>query len=126
MLTGAEEWSIGDYVLSGGELPALVLLDSVVRLLPGVMSDFASAMGDAFFDGLLGAPVYTRPREFEGQSVPEALFSGHPVKIETFRHMAALAKTQANRPELYQQWTAEHPPEEVTPKTRRAKPSTRK
>jgi len=92
--------SIGDFVLSGGELPALVLTDAIGRLLPGVLSDESSALFDSFQDGLLEAPLYTRPAEFEGQTVPEVLLSGHAAKIEAWRDEQALEKTRRLRPDL--------------------------
>jgi len=94
------EISIGDYVLSGGELPALVLVDAVARLVPGVLNDETSALMDAFQDNLLDAPVYTRPADFEGHSVPDVLRSGHEQNIHQWRHEQALAKTRRLRPDL--------------------------
>lgn len=95
-----EELSVGDYVLSGGELPALVLLDAVARLLPGVLSDAESALYDSFADDLLDAPHYTRPAEWAGRSAPEELLSGDPKKVEAWRRREALRRTWARRPEL--------------------------
>ncbi|MFO0484285.1 MAG: tRNA (guanosine(37)-N1)-methyltransferase TrmD, partial [Sphingobacteriia bacterium] len=92
--------SLGDYVLSGGELPALVLIDAIGRLLPGVLGDESSALEDSFQDGLLEAPLYTRPAEWEGQAVPEVLRSGHFQKIAEWQHAQALAKTRRLRPDL--------------------------
>jgi len=92
--------SVGDYVLSGGELPALVLTDAIVRLVPGVLGDETSALSDSFQDGLLEGPLYTRPRVFEGLEVPEILLSGHERHIYEWRHEQALAKTRARRPDL--------------------------
>lgn len=94
------EVSIGDYVLSGGELPALVLVDAVVRLIPGVLGDAASALTDSFQDGLLDAPVYTRPAEFRGLRVPEVLRSGNHRRIDAWRDAQRLAKTKERRPDL--------------------------
>lgn len=94
------ELSIGDYVLSGGELPALVLIDAIVRLLPGVLGDLSSALTDSFQDGLLDAPVYTRPAEFRGKSVPEVLRSGDHKRVEAWRDDKRLEKTRARRPDL--------------------------
>jgi tRNA (guanine37-N1)-methyltransferase len=94
------EISIGDYVLSGGELPALVLTDALVRLLPGVIGDESSALYDSFQDNLLDAPVYTRPAEFEGKQVPDVLLSGHAQKIKDWRYEQAYEKTRARRPDL--------------------------
>lgn len=94
------EISIGDYVLSGGELPALVLADAIIRLLPGVLGDECSALTDSFQDGLLDAPVYTRPPVFEGREVPAVLLSGHQKNIDIWREQQSLEKTQARRPDL--------------------------
>ncbi|MFN2544301.1 MAG: tRNA (guanosine(37)-N1)-methyltransferase TrmD [Actinomycetota bacterium] len=96
----AEEISIGDYVLSGGELPALVLLEAVSRLVPGVVGSEASLQVESFEDGLLDHPHYTRPREFHGLAVPEALLSGDHAAIERWRRQAAMDKTRRNRPDL--------------------------
>ncbi|HEY6160758.1 MAG TPA: tRNA (guanosine(37)-N1)-methyltransferase TrmD [Bacteroidia bacterium] len=94
------EISIGDYVLSGGELAAAVLCDAVIRLIPGVMSDETSALSDSFQDDLLAPPVYTRPADFRGWKVPEVLLSGHPKKIEEWRHEQSLKRTKERRPDL--------------------------
>jgi tRNA (guanine37-N1)-methyltransferase len=97
----AEEISIGDYVLSGGELPALVLIEAVARLIPGVIAKEESHAQDSFSkEGLLDHPHYTRPREFRGMRVPEVLVSGDHAAIDAWRHEAALAKTRRNRPDL--------------------------
>ena len=96
----AEEISIGDYVLSGGELPALVLIEAVTRLIPGVIGREESHERDSFEDGLLDHPHYTRPAEFRGMAVPEVLRSGHHAAIERWRREAALDKTRRNRPDL--------------------------
>lgn len=95
-----KEISIGDYVLSGGELPALVLTDALVRLLPGVLGDESSALFDSFQDDLLDAPIFTRPASFEGHEVPEVLLSGHQAKINDWRYEQALEKTRQLRPDL--------------------------
>jgi len=95
-----DEVSIGDYVLSGGELPALVVIDAVMRLLPGALGDFASAEEDSFHSGLLDVPLYTRPRVFRGREVPEVLLSGHHENIRRWRRRRALERTLARRPEL--------------------------
>lgn len=95
-----KEISIGDYVLSGGELPALVLTDAIARLIPGVLGDESSALFDSFQDQLLDAPVYTRPADFEGHGVPPVLLSGHNAKIDAWREEQALQKTQERRPDL--------------------------
>lgn len=94
------EISIGDYVLSGGELPAAVLVDSVVRLIPGVLNDETSALSDSFQGELLDAPVYTRPADWNGHKVPGILLSGHEAKINEWRHEQALLRTQQRRPDL--------------------------
>jgi len=94
------EVSIGDYVLSGGELGAAVLCDAVIRLLPGVLNDETSALTDTFQDNLLAPPVYTRPREYKGLQVPEVLLSGDFPKIEKWREEQAQARTKARRPDL--------------------------
>lgn len=95
-----EEISIGDYVLSGGELPALVLLDACVRLLPGVMGAAASAAEESFSGPLLEYPQYTRPAVWDGRAVPDVLLSGHHAAIGTWRHDQALALTRSRRPDL--------------------------
>ncbi|MEX2656323.1 MAG: tRNA (guanosine(37)-N1)-methyltransferase TrmD [Balneolales bacterium] len=95
------ELSIGDYVLSGGELPAMILVDSIVRLLPGVLGDVASALDDSFQDGLLSAPVYTRPSNFRGLEIPEVLKSGNHKQIRSWREKQALELTKQKRPDLY-------------------------
>ncbi|MEJ2904052.1 tRNA (guanosine(37)-N1)-methyltransferase TrmD [Pedobacter panaciterrae] len=94
------EISIGDYVLSGGELPAAVLVDAIVRLIPGVLNDETSALSDSFQGELLDAPVYTRPADWNGHKVPDVLLSGHEAKINEWRHDQALARTQQRRPDL--------------------------
>ncbi len=95
-----KEISIGDYVLSGGELPAAIITDAVVRLLPGAISDEQSALSDSFQDDLLAPPVYTRPAEFMGWKVPDILLSGHAAEIEKWRHEQALERTRMLRPGL--------------------------
>ena len=95
-----KEISIGDYVLSGGELAAAVLCDSIIRLLPGVLSDETSALTDSFQDDLLAPPVYTRPAEFRGLKVPDVLLSGHAAEIEKWRFDQSLQRTQQRRPDL--------------------------
>ena len=95
-----KEISIGDYVLSGGEIPAVVIADAIVRLLPGAMSDEQSALSDSFQDDLLAPPVYTRPADFKGWKVPEVLLSGHAAEIENWRHGQALERTAKLRPDL--------------------------
>ncbi len=96
-----KEISIGDFVLSGGELAAAVLADAVLRLVPGVLSDETSALTDSFQDGLLAPPVYTRPAEYKRMKVPEVLLSGNDAKIEDWRTEQALARTKERRPEMY-------------------------
>jgi tRNA (guanine37-N1)-methyltransferase len=94
------EISIGDYVLSGGELPAAILVDAIGRLIPGVLNDETSALFDSFQDNLLAPPVYTRPADFRGWKVPEILLSGDPKKIEEWRNDLSAKKTQERRPDL--------------------------
>jgi tRNA (guanine37-N1)-methyltransferase len=94
------EISIGDYVLSGGELPAMVLVDAIARLLPGVLGDSSSALTDSFQDEFLDAPAYTRPAKFRGLSVPEVLLSGDHKRIEEWREEQRLEKTRTRRPDL--------------------------
>ena len=94
------EISIGDYVLTGGELAAAVIADSVIRLLPGAISDETSALSDSFQDGLLAPPVYTRPADYKGWKVPEILLSGHAARIEQWKHDQSLERTRRLRPGL--------------------------
>ncbi len=95
-----KEISIGDYVLSGGELPAAILVDAIARLIPGVLSDETSALSDSFQDGLLDAPIYTRPAEWRGHKVPDILLSGHEGKIAAWRDEQQLERTKQRRPDL--------------------------
>ena len=95
-----KEISIGNYVLSGGELAAAVVADAVIRLIPGVLNDETSALSDSFQDNLLAPPVYTRPAEFRGWKVPDVLLSGHDANIEKWRHEKALQRTKERRPDL--------------------------
>ncbi len=95
-----EEWSIGDYVLSGGELPAMVLMDAVTRLLPGALGSEASAEEDSFTDGLLDCPHYTRPEVYEGEEVPKVLLSGDHAAIRKWRRRQSLERTLQRRPDL--------------------------
>ena len=95
-----KEISIGDYVLSGGEIPAAILVDAIGRLLPGVLNDETSALTDSFQDNLLAPPVYTRPVDFRGWKVPDILMSGDHKKIDEWRHEQSLARTSARRPDL--------------------------
>ena len=94
------EISIGDYVLSGGEIPASVIVDAIVRLIPGALSDEQSALSDSFQDDLLAPPVYTRPAEFKGWKVPEVLLSGHAAEIDKWRHEQSVERTKRLRPDL--------------------------
>ena len=94
------EISVGDYVLTGGEMPAVIITDAIVRLIPGAIGDEQSALSDSFQDGLLAPPDYTRPAEYNGWSVPEVLLSGHQAKIDAWRHEQAGEKTLRLRPEL--------------------------
>lgn len=95
-----KEISIGDYVLSGGELGALVLSDAIIRLIPGVLSDETSALSDSFQDNLLSGPIYTRPADYKGWKVPDILLSGNFAKIDEWREQKALEHTQNRRPDL--------------------------
>lgn len=94
------EISIGDYVLTGGEIPAVVITDAIVRLLPGALGDEQSALSDSFQDNLLAPPVYTRPAEYKGWGVPEVLLSGHQANIDKWRHEQAIERTRLLRPDL--------------------------
>ncbi len=98
-----QEWSIGDYVLSGGELAAMVMMDSIIRLLPGVLGHELSAVEDSFTDGLLDCPHYTRPEDYKGQQVPDILLSGNHKKIKEWRLKQALGRTWQRRPDLLEQ-----------------------
>jgi tRNA (guanine37-N1)-methyltransferase len=95
------EISIGNYVLSGGELAAAVLIDTIVRIIPGVLNDETSALSDSFQDGLISPPVYTRPADFKGMKVPEVLLSGNDKEISTWRFNKAIERTKERRPEIY-------------------------
>jgi tRNA (guanine37-N1)-methyltransferase len=95
------EISIGDYVLSGGELAASIIIDSIIRLIPGVLSDETSALTDSYQDGLLSPPVYTRPAEYKGWKVPEILLSGNAAEIEKWKIQESLQRTKILRPDLY-------------------------
>lgn len=97
------EISVGNYVVSGGEIPAALLADSLVRLIPGALTDETSALSDSFQEGLVSAPVYTRPAEFNGWKVPEVLLCGDPKKIRAWQDEQALARTKALRPELLEE-----------------------
>lgn len=95
-----KEISVGDYVLSGGELPAAILCDAIIRLLPGAISDETSALSDSFQDNLLAPPVYTRPADYKGLKVPDVLLSGNPKQIDSWRHEQSIEKTKKRRPDL--------------------------
>ena len=97
-----KEISIGDYVLSGGELGAAVLCDSIIRLIPGVLGNETSALTDSFQDGLLAPPVYTRPSEYKGMSVPELLLGGNHKLIDEWKQEQAIARTKERRPDLFE------------------------
>ena len=101
------EISIGDYVLSGGELAAAVLVDTIGRLIPGVLNDETSALFDSFQDDLLAPPVYTRPANWEGMAVPDVLLSGNDKLIDEWRHEQSVERTKARRPDLYQKYLGE-------------------
>jgi tRNA (guanine37-N1)-methyltransferase len=102
-----KEISIGDYVLTGGELAAAVIADAVVRLIPGVLSDETSALTDSFQDHLLSPPVYTRPAEYKGIKVPEILLSGNDRLIDDWKHRQAIERTKKLRPDLYKKFLGE-------------------
>src|SRR4051812_7247663 len=111
---GLEEVSVGDYVLSGGEIAAMALIDACVRLLPGVMGKPASGADESFSDGLLEYPQYTRPQEFEGQPIPEILSSGDHARVAAWRQAEAEALTQARRPDLWAAKARQKPPKNTT------------
>ena len=94
------EISVGDYVLTGGEIPAVIITDAIVRLIPGAIGDEQSALSDSFQDNLLAAPVYTRPAEYKGWRVPDILLSGHQARIDDWRHEQSLERTRRLRPDL--------------------------
>ncbi len=94
------EISVGDFVLTGGELPAAIMADAIIRLLPGAIGDEQSALSDSFQDNLLAPPVYTRPAEYKGWKVPEILLSGHEAKIDEWKHQQAMERTERLRPDL--------------------------
>jgi tRNA (guanine37-N1)-methyltransferase len=102
------EYSIGDYVLTGGELPAMVIMDAVARLVPGVLGNEGSARQDSHSDGLLEFPHYTRPAEFRGDKVPEVLLSGNHARIEEWRRSEQLKRTEERRPDLWQRYVQQH------------------
>jgi tRNA (guanine37-N1)-methyltransferase len=111
-----QEVSIGDYVLSGGEIAALALLDACVRLLPGVMGKLESGADESFSHGLLEYPQYTRPQTFEGRPIPDILLSGDHAKVAAWRRAEAEALTRDRRPDLWAQWTEQNGTGQKTPK----------
>ena len=111
--------SIGDYVLTGGELPAMVMIDAISRLVPGVLNNSDSAETESFQDGLLEYPQYSRPEEWMGKKVPEILLSGNHAKVDEWRLEQSKLRTKERRPDLYEKWVLEHP--EVPKKKRRKK-----
>ena len=94
------EITIGDYVLTGGELPAAIITDAIVRVIPGAIGDEQSALSDSFQDNLLAPPVYTRPAEYKGWRVPDILLSGHEAKIDEWKHEMSVKRTMELRPDL--------------------------
>ena len=106
---GAERLSVGDYVLTGGELAAMVVVDCVARLVPGVLSNEESAETESFDDGLLEYPQYTRPEVWRDMEVPKILLSGDHKKVEEWRHAQSLERTRLVRPDLYERWIKDHP-----------------
>ncbi|MDR1584684.1 MAG: tRNA (guanosine(37)-N1)-methyltransferase TrmD [Prevotellaceae bacterium] len=102
-----KEISVGDFVLTGGELPAAMITDAIVRLIPGAIGDEQSALSDSFQDGLLAPPVYTRPAEYKGWKVPDILLSGHQAKIEEWLHEQSFERTQRLRPDLLNEGTGQ-------------------
>lgn len=109
--------SIGDYVLTGGELPAMVMVDCISRLVPGVLNNAASSVDESFSDGLLEYPQYSRPEVWREKKVPEVLLSGHHANIEKWRHEQALSMTKKFRPEMYEEYVKSHPVEKKKKKT---------
>lgn len=103
-LTCTDFISIGDYVLTGGELPAVIMIDAISRLVPGVLGNKTSAIGESFAEGLLEQPQYTRPEVYEGMRVPEILLSGHQAKIEAWKKEEAIKRTKERRPDLYREF----------------------
>ena len=102
------EISVGDYVLSGGELAAAIFCDAVIRLIPGVLNDETSALSDSFQDDLLAPPVYSRPAEYNGWKVPDILLSGHSAKIDQWRFEQSIERTKLKRPDLFQKYKGNH------------------
>ena len=103
----SREISVGDYVLTGGELAAAIITDSIVRLLPGVLSDETSALTDSFQDNLLSPPVYTRPANYKGLKVPQVLLSGNDKLVDDWKHEKAVERTKKLRPDLYKKYLEE-------------------
>lgn len=103
-----KEISVGDYVLTGGELAAAIIADSIIRLIPGVLSDETSALTDSFQDNLLSPPVYTRPAEYKGMKVPDVLLSGNDKLIDEWKHEQSVERTKKLRPDLYKKYTGEN------------------
>ena len=99
-----KEITIGDYVLTGGELPAAIITDAIVRLIPGAIGDEQSALSDSFQDNLLAPPVYTRPAEYKGWRVPDVLLSGHQARIDDWTHEMALPRTRELRPDVLEEY----------------------
>jgi tRNA (guanine37-N1)-methyltransferase len=120
-LVGAEEVSIGDYVLSGGELGALVIVDAVSRLVPGVVGDAQSVVDESFADGMLDYPHYTRPIEFRGVRVPDVLVSGHHAEVRRWRKRAALERTLERRPDLLERAVLDEDSRALLDEVRRAR-----
>lgn len=115
-----EEVSIGDFVLTGGELPAMVMIDAIARMVPGVLSNESSGIQESFFDNLLEYPQYTRPEIWLDENVPEILLSGNHAKVDEWRLLQAKERTQSKRPDLYEKYLLEHP-EVIKPKRVRRK-----
>ena len=114
--------SIGDYVLTGGELPAMVMIDAISRLVPGVLNNDESAMTESFGNGLLEYPQYSRPEEWMGKKVPAILLSGDHKKVDEWRLEQSIERTKERRPDLYEKWIIENPPKPEKKKRRRKKP----
>jgi len=120
------EISIGDYVLSGGEIPAMALLDAITRLIPGVLNNRESAEADSFYNGLLSYPQYTRPEEFEGRRVPEILTNGNHKKIAEWKREQSIAITKERRPDLWREYCRNHPESEASAKKPKSGKKTKK
>ena len=114
-----DEISIGDYVLTGGELPAMVVIDTVSRLIPGVLGNGVSADTDSFMNGLLEYPQYSRPEVWMGKAVPAVLLSGDHAKVDRWRKEQSLQRTKERRPDLYEKYMEEHPEAEKKEKKRK-------